>query len=493
MVLTAPGYGLAMRSWIRLDPATTWWAQLPAFVLGLLGDPRRLRPRPLAAQPAVAGVRRGARRHGEPARGPVRDAGEGVPLRPARRVRDPRARRAGPSCPVDTPTRGRSPSRPSRRSSSPRGARPSSRAPGSPSSLALARRRSAAAAARRVRSSRRSLVRSSCGRSSCARCPGAHHQLASPRVPRRLPVARRAPSAASRSSSAASSTRVFAYPVPVSFYRGTPGVHDAGALAVGVVLLAVAILVPLVASIRRRRHRRACLRRSSLARRARAQRRGPRPAGRRADRRGPLPRAPRVPRRRRASGRRRTSRRAIGAGAPARAASASARRACSSSARCVFGVDHTRGVPDDLASRRGRRAREARAARRRRLRRHLQLVRLVLLRALALPGPGRRDAGVAAGLPARLHDVGARSSPATTACPSPSSPRRRRGRRASGTSGTPTAPSTSGAARRTTTCPVPTFFTGLLRSDGWRREYGLGTQVLGVHAYAVLFVRAGRR
>jgi len=39
MVLTAPGYGLAMRSWIRLDPATTWWAQLPAFVLGLLAIP----------------------------------------------------------------------------------------------------------------------------------------------------------------------------------------------------------------------------------------------------------------------------------------------------------------------------------------------------------------------------------------------------------------------------------------------------------------------
>ena len=39
MVLTAPGYGLAMRSWIRLDPVTTWWAQLPAFVLGLLAIP----------------------------------------------------------------------------------------------------------------------------------------------------------------------------------------------------------------------------------------------------------------------------------------------------------------------------------------------------------------------------------------------------------------------------------------------------------------------
>jgi hypothetical protein len=39
MVLTAPGYGLATRSWIRLDPTTTWFAQLPAFVLGLLAIP----------------------------------------------------------------------------------------------------------------------------------------------------------------------------------------------------------------------------------------------------------------------------------------------------------------------------------------------------------------------------------------------------------------------------------------------------------------------
>jgi len=39
MFLTAPGYGLALRSWIRLDPATTWFAQLPAFVLGLTAIP----------------------------------------------------------------------------------------------------------------------------------------------------------------------------------------------------------------------------------------------------------------------------------------------------------------------------------------------------------------------------------------------------------------------------------------------------------------------
>jgi hypothetical protein len=39
MVLTAPGYGLVLRSWIRVDPATTWWAQLPAFILGLAAIP----------------------------------------------------------------------------------------------------------------------------------------------------------------------------------------------------------------------------------------------------------------------------------------------------------------------------------------------------------------------------------------------------------------------------------------------------------------------
>jgi hypothetical protein len=49
MVLTAPGYGLAIRSWIRLDPATTWFAQLPAYVLGLV------------AIPAVWGLFRGLR------------------------------------------------------------------------------------------------------------------------------------------------------------------------------------------------------------------------------------------------------------------------------------------------------------------------------------------------------------------------------------------------------------------------------------------------
>jgi hypothetical protein len=35
MVTTAPGYTLALRSWLRLGPTQSWWAQLPAFVAGL--------------------------------------------------------------------------------------------------------------------------------------------------------------------------------------------------------------------------------------------------------------------------------------------------------------------------------------------------------------------------------------------------------------------------------------------------------------------------
>lgn len=39
MVLTAPGYGLALRLWIRLDPATTWFLQIPSFVISLAAIP----------------------------------------------------------------------------------------------------------------------------------------------------------------------------------------------------------------------------------------------------------------------------------------------------------------------------------------------------------------------------------------------------------------------------------------------------------------------
>jgi len=37
MVVTTPLYTLGMRGWIGLAPQTTWWAQLPALVLGVLG------------------------------------------------------------------------------------------------------------------------------------------------------------------------------------------------------------------------------------------------------------------------------------------------------------------------------------------------------------------------------------------------------------------------------------------------------------------------
>ncbi len=39
MFLTAPGYGFVQREWIRLDPTTTWWAQIPAFVFGVAAIP----------------------------------------------------------------------------------------------------------------------------------------------------------------------------------------------------------------------------------------------------------------------------------------------------------------------------------------------------------------------------------------------------------------------------------------------------------------------
>src|ERR1019366_10546543 len=39
MVLTAPGCGLALRSWIRIDPGTTWFAQLPAYLLSVVAIP----------------------------------------------------------------------------------------------------------------------------------------------------------------------------------------------------------------------------------------------------------------------------------------------------------------------------------------------------------------------------------------------------------------------------------------------------------------------
>jgi hypothetical protein len=37
MVTTAPGYTLALRSWLQLHPGATWWAQLPAFAFGVAG------------------------------------------------------------------------------------------------------------------------------------------------------------------------------------------------------------------------------------------------------------------------------------------------------------------------------------------------------------------------------------------------------------------------------------------------------------------------
>jgi len=37
MVVTTPLYALGLRWWILIDPSTTWWAQVPAFALGVAG------------------------------------------------------------------------------------------------------------------------------------------------------------------------------------------------------------------------------------------------------------------------------------------------------------------------------------------------------------------------------------------------------------------------------------------------------------------------
>ena len=498
MVLTAPGYGLALRSWIRLDPATTWWAQLPAFVLGLCRDPRRLRPR------AVAPVPRGGWPFAaalvvtvEPARGPVRDEGQGVPLRPARRVRAPRPRRARPPRTLDAPP-GRARGRVGRRrSSSRRGARRSSRA-----SWLAARRRAAGRRRGSVGASRRAWPRR-----PWARCvvwavflrtlPGVlNDQLASPGVPRRLPLP-----AARRAQRLAHLRRLpprrrSRYPVPPSASsgarrasttlgrarrrRGAAGRRDRSCRSSR-------------RSERGRHRRRSPPRsRSLVARRCSASRTGcrwatagpTRSCTRRSSCASPRRCALRAPLVRRVIGQAcgessGVRRRSPPCSSPVRWSSASPTAA-------VYPTISLRGV--------GRGLSHARAARRRRVRRHVQLVRLVLLRPVALPCPGRRDAGVAPGLPAGLDQpVHVHREPLRHPA-ARSSPRPRSARRGSGTSGTRSARSTSARARRSTTCPWsrPTS-PGSCTPTAGAAQYGSGTQVLGVHAYAVLFVRTRRR
>ena len=207
MVLTAPGYGLAMRSWIRLDPATTWWAQLPAYVLGLARDPRRLRAGPLALRnprwvafgaAIVVTVSPLAVQYATRVKEyPFDLLAACALLALAERVR--RAPRGDASPSSRSPRSSRSSSRRGARRSRRRVARPRRRAPSATEALAPAR--SSPRSRRRPRASSRvgGVPPHAAGR--------AHDELATARLPRRLPVACRAPSAASRSSSAASCTR----------------------------------------------------------------------------------------------------------------------------------------------------------------------------------------------------------------------------------------------------------------------------------------------
>ncbi|HEV3213585.1 MAG TPA: hypothetical protein VGZ03_09345 [Acidimicrobiales bacterium] len=250
MVLTAPGYGLAMRTWIRLDPATTWWAQLPAFALGLAAIPavyalvRWLRnPRWVAfAAAVVVTVSPVAVQYATRVKEYPFDLLAGcVLLVLAERVR---------------------------------------RAPSSPRLAALA-----------VVSVAAFFVSAGCApvvagvwlavvlvawRDRVWRWPTAAWLGATAAgvlavwavLLRTLPsvlttnwrrrgflVDYRSLASVERSISLIFGGflhAVLAYPVPVSFYRQARGVHDASALAVGVLVLAVAILVPIVASLRGR-------------------------------------------------------------------------------------------------------------------------------------------------------------------------------------------------------------------------------------------------
>lgn len=250
MVLTAPGYGLAMRSWIRLDPLTTWWAQLPAFVLGLLAIPavyalvRWFRnPRWVAfAAAVVITVSPVAAQYATR----VKEYPFDLLAACALLVLAERVRRA-----------------------------PSSRRLGWLAVASVAAILFSAGCAPVVtgawlalgvtlagnRALRRPFVGWLCATAAGALTVWAVFLRTLPSVlstnwrRRGFLVDYRSLARAERSVSLIFGGflhAVLAYPVPVTFYRGAPGIHDAGALAVGVVLLAIAISVPVIASIRAR-------------------------------------------------------------------------------------------------------------------------------------------------------------------------------------------------------------------------------------------------
>jgi hypothetical protein len=488
MVLTAPGYGLAMRSWIRLDPSTTWWAQLPAFVLGLLAIPgvyalvRWLRnPRWLAFTAAlVVTVSPLAIQYATRVKEyPFDLLGACAILAVAEHVRR-------------APSRGRLAALAAASVAAffiSAGCAPVIAGAWLALGLALAGDRR---------------LRRSLGGGLLASLAGAVVVWAI--FLRTLPgvltinwrrrgflVDYRSFPRAERSVSLIFGGfvhAVFGYPVPVTFYRGTPGVHEAGALAAGVIVLAIAILVPIVGSSR---HGVTAELASSLALVVALA----------------LSVADRVP-----LGDGRTDevlypallvclaaavrsvtpnvRRAIGDGAPARAASG-ALAGVLLVAAIVFGVDHVavyptislRGVEAELAT----------------------LVRpgdVVFVDTFNSFGwcyyglsPCRVQVGGTPVWPQGFRPVSTR--PATTfianhyGIPLPeftaAQARATRIWYVGYTYGT----FDVGSNPRLYNLPVsPTYFTGLLKADGWHRGYGLGTQVLGVHAFAVLYVHRGR-
>jgi Dolichyl-phosphate-mannose-protein mannosyltransferase len=488
MVLTSPGYGLAMRSWIRLDATTTWWAQLPAFILGL------------GAIPAVYAL--------------------------VRWLRNPRWLAFAAALIVTV---------------SPLAIQYATRVKEYPfdllaacAILALAER------ARRTPSTRRLAtlaIASVAGFFVSAGCAPiiagawlalsiavvsdrrAHRPLIGglfatlagvvvvwavflrtlPEVLttnwrrrgflvdyRSLPRAERSVSLIFGGFLHA----VLGYPVPVSFYRGTPGVHDAGALAVGVVVLAVAILVPIVASTRRGVTAELA---SSLALAVALA----------------LSVADRVP-----LGDGRTDevlypallvclaaavrsvtprvRQAVGKGAPARAASGALAAALLVGAT-VFGVDHAAVYP--TISLRGVQAELT------------KLVRpgdVVFVDTFNSFGwcyyelsPCRVQVGGTPVWPQGFRPVS--TSPATTfmashyGIPLPEFTAAQASARRIWYVGYTYGTFDVGSNPRLYNLPVtPTYFTGLLKVDGWHRSYGFGTQVLGVHAFAVLYVHGDR-
>lgn len=485
MVLTAPGYGLAMRSWIRLDPATTWWAQLPAYALGL------------GAIPAVYGL--------------------------VRYLRNPRWLAFGAALVVTV---------------SPLAVQYATRVKEYPFDLlaacvllALCERIRRAPSRGRLAALAVASVVAFFASAGCAPVLAgvwlalAATLLVDPRwrrpfaaglgavvlgvvavwvaFLRALPgvlnfnwrrrgflVDYRSFPLAERSISLIVGGFVHAalgYPVPVTFYRSALGIHDVGALLFGIAVLAVAIGVPVVGSIRHRvvAPELAAALTLAVAIGLSVADRVPLGDGRTDEVLYPallvcLAAAVRavVP----------PLRRRVASGAPARAA-AGALAGVVVVASVVFGVAHTAVYP--TVSLRG-------------VQHELQpLVRpgdVVFVDTFNSFGwcyyalsPCRIQVGGTPVWPQGFRPVSTSSSTFIAShygIPLPEFTAAQASARRIWYVGYTYGTFDVGSNPAQYDLPVvPTYFTGLLRRDGWVRAYGLGTQVLGVHAYAVLYVR----